>query len=289
MRRVLLQLDPDPQPASFDAIVALDAGAEVVLPYGGVTPENVVPLVHGAIFTRGPQQLHHTAIFIGGSDVSQAEAIAQVVQNTFFGPMRVSVLLDPNGANTTAAAAVWCVARHLSPPGPVLVLGATGPVGSRCVRLLAQASYQVKVGSREQSRAQAVVEQVLLHHAQAKLQPVQTSQPDALRQALQESQAILAAGAAGVQLLTQAQWEQSSARVLVDLNAVPPVGIQGIDPQDKATSRGEGICYGALGVGGIKMKIHRAAIAQLFEQNDLWLDAEEVYQLAQRVLAPQSG
>ena len=68
-------------------------------------------------------------------------------------------------------------------------------------------------------------------------------------------------------------------QVAIDLNAVPPAGIGGIQPQDKAAERDGQICYGAIGVGGTKMKIHKAAIRRLFKANDLVLDAEEIYAL----------
>ncbi len=287
MKKILLQLDTDSLPSSFDAITALDAGADVLLPYGNVTPENAVGLVHGAIFTRAPDQLHHTAIFIGGSDVAAAEAVAQAVTKAFFGPMRVSVVLDPNGSNTTAAAAVLAVVRHVARPGPVLVLGGTGPVGSRAVRLLARQGYSVRVGSRMLERAQRVVEAVLLQVPEAELQPLELSDSEALAGAVSEARAVLAAGAAGVQLLPQSVWQAAPVELLVDLNAVPPAGIQGVQVTDKATVREGKTCYGAVGVGGTKMKIHRRAIARAFEQNDLVLDAEQIYELGEQL--GQSG
>jgi hypothetical protein len=69
-------------------------------------------------------------------------------------------------------------------------------------------------------------------------------------------------------------------RVVIDLNAVPPLGVEGVELADKATERDGVICYGAIGVGGTKMKVHKAAIARLFESNDHVMDAEEVYSLA---------
>jgi hypothetical protein len=136
--RILIQLDCDPQPSTFDAVVAVDAGAEVLLRHGNVTPEAAVPLVHGAMFTRGGADLASTAIFVGGSDVAAAEAVFARVRKTFFGPVRVSVLLDPAGANTTASAAVVAAGRHLPLGEPAaaatlraVVLGGTGPVGQR--------------------------------------------------------------------------------------------------------------------------------------------------------------
>ncbi|HEU5321612.1 MAG TPA: methylene-tetrahydromethanopterin dehydrogenase N-terminal domain-containing protein, partial [Methylomirabilota bacterium] len=97
MKRLLLQLDADPHPSAFDRIVAHDAGADEVLSYGGVAPADVTPLVHGALFTRGPRELHHTAIWIGGSSVPRGEALLEAVTGAFFGPFRVSVMLDANG------------------------------------------------------------------------------------------------------------------------------------------------------------------------------------------------
>ena len=52
MKKILLQLDVDPQPCSFDAVVAVDAGADVLLQHGNVSPKNVVPLIHGALERR---------------------------------------------------------------------------------------------------------------------------------------------------------------------------------------------------------------------------------------------
>src|SRR6516162_6512022 len=138
-RKILIQLDSDLHPSVFDRVVAVDAGADEVFSYGGIRPEQIRDLVHGAIFTRGPKDLKRTALFIGGSDVAAGERLLEEVRRHLlpqFG-LQVSVLLDANGANTTAAAAVRAAARHLALKGaPALVLGGTGPVGQRVARLL---------------------------------------------------------------------------------------------------------------------------------------------------------
>ena len=105
MKNLLLQLDSSAHPSVFDRVVASDAGADEVMTYGGVTRDAVRDLVHGAIFTRGPKDLHHTAIFIGGADMAAGERLLDAVRGAFFGPLRVSVMLDSNGSNTTAVAA----------------------------------------------------------------------------------------------------------------------------------------------------------------------------------------
>ncbi|MCL6504365.1 MAG: bifunctional NADP-dependent methylenetetrahydromethanopterin dehydrogenase/methylenetetrahydrofolate dehydrogenase, partial [Pirellulales bacterium] len=206
--RILVQLDTDERPSLFDSVVAVDAGVQHLLRYCGVTPENVVPLVHGAIFTRGGDDLRCTAIFVGGSDVARAEAVLAAIRNTFFGPCRVSVMLDPNGANTTAAACVLAVAQHVELfQATAAVLAATGPVGQRVVRLLARQGAQVRVCSRNLARAEEICRRVAAQAAPARLEPWQTATAGETLAAMQGCQLVVAAGAAGVQLLpTDLPW-----------------------------------------------------------------------------------
>jgi hypothetical protein len=284
-RTILIQLDSDPQPSVFDRVVALDAGVDELFSYGGVRPEQVQALVHGAIFTRHPRDLKRTALFIGGSDVAAGERLLEEALRHMlpkFG-LRVSVLMDANGANTTAAAAVRAAARHLELRDvPALVLGGTGPVGQRVVRLLARQGAQVRVGSRQQARAAAVCETVQSRVNGAKLEPTATGTPAELAAALAGRALVIAAGATGAVLLPRAARAACPGlRVAIDLNAVPPLGIEGVEIADKGKERDGVIGYGAIGVGETKMKVHKAAIARLFESNDQVLDAEEVYALAE--------
>ena len=284
-RKLLIQLDSDPQPSVFDQVVAYDAGADVVLAYGGVTPEMVRDKVHGAIFTRGPKDLHCTAIFIGGSNVGLGERLLAEVRKQMlpqFG-LRVSVLLDANGANTTAAAAVRAAARNLELGSiKALVLGGTGPVGQRAALLLARQGAHVRLGSRQAAKAAAVAENICIKIPNAKLEPVAADPSGDLASALADCTLVIAAGAAGVLLLPRAVRQASrTLRVMIDLNAVPPAGIEGVGIADKGTERDGVLAYGAIGVGDLKMKIHKAAMARLFERNDQVLDAEEVYALGE--------
>ena len=284
-RKLLIQLDSDPQPSVFDQVVAYDAGADAVLSFGGVKPEMVRDKVHGAIFTRGPKHLHRTAIFIGGSDVAMGEKLlAEASKHMIpqFG-LRVSVLLDANGANTTAAAAVRAAARHVDlRSAKALVLAATGPVGQRVALLLARQGAEVRVGSRQAAKAAAVAEAILAKVPDAKLEPVAVDPSTDLSAALAERTLVIAAGAAGAVLLPRgARQACRTLRVMIDLNAVPPLGIEGVGVTDKAVEHDGVLGYGAVGVGDIKMKIHKSAIARLFERNDQVLDAEEVYALGE--------
>lgn len=276
--RILLQLDPDAQASVFDAVVAIDAGVEQLLQYRHVTADQVQELVHGAMFTRGPQDINSTAIFVGGTDVAAAEELLLKVLKCFFGPLRVSVMIDASGANTTAAAAVIAAGRHVQlQDATALVLAATGPVGQRVVRLLAREGTNVRVASRDLSRAERVCDQVRQRVQGAVLQPLATSRPS-LPAALEGVSIVIAAGAAGIELLPADVWQKCpTLGIAIDLNAVPPLGIGGIEATDRAVSRNGVTCYGAIGVGGTKMKIHSTAIARLFQSNSQVLDAEEVY------------
>ena len=288
MKKILLQLDVDSQPCPFDAIVAVDAGAEVLLRHAGVTPSGVTPLVHGAMFTRGGPDLASTAIFLGGSNVAEVEAVGQQIAKAFFGPVRVSVMVDPAGANTTAAAAVVAAARHLPLADQktagrlrAVVLGGTGPVGQRASRLLAGKGVQVTLVSRSVDRAAACCAAIKARQPDAIVTPAVSGM---LAPLLGSADLIMAAGAAGTQLLSAEQLDQATVcQVCIDLNAVPPAGVAGIEPTDKARARGSMTVYGALGVGGTKMKIHRNAIARLFTANDHWFDAEDLLAIGEEL------
>jgi len=280
--KILIQLDTDPQPSIFDAVVAVDAGAEHLFRHPGVTPETVRDLVYGALFTRGPADLNATAIFIGGSSVAAGEAVLAAVKKTFFGPFKVSVLLDANGANTTAAAAVLAAIESTggSVDGvTIAIMAATGPVGQRAARLLCRLGAKVKVGSRILDRATALADS-LQQTTGSVVTPLAASGSEALVEALLDCSVIVSAGAAGATLLPASVWRQlPRLKALIDLNAVPPLGIGGIEATDKNTQRDHVRAWGALGVGGTKMKIHKKAIQELFTSNDKILDAEQVLEL----------
>ncbi len=281
MKKLLLQLDSSPHPSVFDRVVAFDAGADEVMSYGGVTVDAVRDLVHGAIFTRGPKHLHSTAIFIGGSDVTQGEQLLKAVKKAFFGPLRVSVMLDSNGSNTTAVAAV---AKMRQAAGSLdgrsaLVTAGSGPVGLRAAGLLAKAGARVTVTSRR--AGDGSLSEKIRQRFGGSVREVAMADGSAAAQALEGAEMFLNAGPAGVCLIPRAAWVgRAGLQVAADVNAVPPLGVEGIEVGDDGAVRDGVTTFGALGIGNLKMKIHKACIAKLFEKNDLILDAESIAELA---------
>ncbi len=286
MDTILLQLDTDPLPSVFDRVVAVDAGVRHLFSYGGVTPDNVMPLVHGCIFTRGPKDLHNTALFVGGTDVAAGETVLAAVRKHLlprYG-LSVSVMLDSNGANTTAVAAVMAAAKHLDLSRcRSLVLGGTGPVGLRVARLLARRGGHVRIGSRQADRAEQAAAGIRKAVSGSEVEGVGVGSSSA--EPLADRDLVIAAGAPGAVLLPRSVREKAKKlKVAIDLNGVPPAGIEGVDATDKAAIKDGGlVCYGAIGVGGTKMKIHKAAVAELFTRTDAVLDLEEIDELARRM------
>jgi hypothetical protein len=246
-----------------------------------VAPADVTPLVHGAIFTRGPAELRNTAIWIGGTDVTAAEALAEAVQMAFFGPFRVSVMMDANGCNTTAAAAVARLASVVKLTGErAVVLGGTGPVGLRAAAMLTREGAAVTLCSRSLARARVACERLKARFG-VDVTPLQAYDEAGVTRALDGAHVCLSAGAAGVRFLTRAAWAgHRTLEALADVNAVPPLGIEGVEATDKGAERDGKRVFGALGVGSLKMKVHRACVGQLFERNDAVLDLERIYEVA---------
>lgn len=287
MKKLLYQFDTDPLASVFDNVVAHDGGADVVVPYGGISPANVGGLVDGTIFTRAPKDKKLTAIFIGGSDMAAGEALFKAVKKKFFANFRVSVMLDSNGSNTTAAAGVaWL---HHAANGQLagkraVILAGTGPVGQRAAVMLAREGAQVAITSRRKETAMATV-RAIADRFKVEVEAVEAADNAARSRAIAGAQIVFATGAAGVQLLDEASWkDHGTLELLADANATPPAGIEGVDMMDKMKERHGKLAFGAIGFGALKIALHRACIGKLFEQQDLSLDCDEIYAIAKTMV-----
>jgi len=283
MKKILLQLDTDRKASAFDQIVAYDAGVDQMIAFAPVQPEEVQGLVHGAVFTRGGKDLRNTAIFIGGSDVAAGEELLMAAVESFFGPFRVSVMLDSNGSNTTAAAAVRKITGALGVAGKkALVLGGTGPVGLRAAVLLAREGCRVGITSRSLARAEATCRKIKADFGLDVL-PCEVGNAEDMKHVLQDAEIILAAGGAGVCLLPREVWSGlKNLKLLADINAVPPLGIEGGNVTDDGLDREGKKFFGAIAIGNLKMKIHKESVRELFNDNSQILGVDEIYKIAQK-------
>jgi methylenetetrahydrofolate/methylenetetrahydromethanopterin dehydrogenase (NADP+) len=287
VKKVLLQLDTDQHPSPFDAIVAQDAGVDVLLSQGSVTPEAVRGLVQGAFFTRAPGD-SSMAVWVGGSDVIEGEKLLDEVQAAYFGPFRLSAMLDSDGCNTTAATAIALIAKDRDLRGRRAVVIGVGPVGLRSAALLTQEGCDVLAvtipadvlgtDSYHRPRGLAVADRLGIDARE----PADRSEMEA---ALEGANIVLAAGPAGVPVLRKEVWSASpTVELLADYNAAEPLGIEGVEAGDDLVEREGKLVLGALAVGSKKMKTHKACVRRLFERNDLVLNADGVYGVAREIV-----
>ena len=289
MRKLLLQLDSSRLPSVFDRVVAYDGAADEVMSYGGITEADVRDLIYGCIFTRGPKDLKHTAVFIGGSDMAVGEVLLAAAKRAFFGPFTVSLMLDSNGSNTTAVAAV---AKMLQAAGDVrgkrvLIVAGTGPVGIRAAGLFARAGAEVIITSRKAEAGERARDLVAKRFGGTVRAVTMPDAAEAVR-ACKDAELVLNAGPAGVMLVPKQAWaNRPRLKVIADVNAVPPLGVEGVEPMDDGVTKDGVRCFGALAIGNLKMKVHKACVARLFERNDLVLDAETIADVARELAAKQ--
>jgi hypothetical protein len=289
VRKVLLQLDTDEYPSPFDAVVAHDADVEVLLSHSGVKPEAVRGLVQDAFFTRGVDDLRTIAVWVGGKHVAAGEEVLAEVQKAFFGPFRVSVMLDSNGCNTTAATTIARIAKSRSLAASRAVVLGLGAVGLRSAVLLQKEGCEVTVAAlppdlfgddRPYHRPHGL--EVAQRLGVDVREPADRAELEAI---LDGAQIVLSAGPAGVQVLRRNFWAQhATIELLADYNAAEPLGIEGTKATDDLAEYDGKLVLGALAIGGPKMKVHKACVRRLFESNDQVLDTDAVYAIAKELV-----
>jgi hypothetical protein len=289
VKKILLQLDTEEHPSPFDAIVAHDADVDVLLSHGNVTREDARALAQDAFFTRGPDDLKNTAIWVGGKHVAAGEEIFAEVQKAFFGPFKVSVMLDSNGCNTTAATTIARIAKSYDLDGKRAVVIGLGSVGLRSAVLLAKEGCEVVVApvppdlfgdDRPYRRPRGLDAAEKLG-----LDPREPKDRSELEATLEGAQVVLTAGPAGVEVLRKDFWsEHPSLELLADYNAADPLGLEGTKATDDLADYDGKLVLGALAIGGPKMKVHKTCIRRMFESNDAVFDTDTVYEVAKELV-----
>lgn len=261
----------------FDVNMAYDAGWDHLIPYLSVETEEVTGLVQDAIFSRGPKAVRRTGVFIGGRDIHLATDMLETARSAMVPPFEVSVFADPSGAFTTGAAIVAKVEAALeSYHGDklegqhVLVFGGTGPVGSTAAVLAAQNGARVTLAGHAGVEAPRTVAERCREYYGVSLEAVDGSSPERKAEILKQADVVVAAAAAGVQVLDGPLLEQAQGlKVAADVNAVPPPGIAGLNAQDdgeplEGPPKGS-VGIGALAVGGLKYLIQHELLKRMRE------------------------
>jgi len=293
-KKVIIFLDTDKHASPFDILIAIDLFPEAqILHYSDVTIRDAKRIIQDAMFPRGPGGAKHTKIFIGGQDVEKALGILEVTKKSLFPPFELSVIIDPRGAYTTASAAVAKTLKLFKEKGfgdfkgkNATILAGTGPVGQVAARLYAMEGGNIVLTSRKLQRATAVASKINTELGTTKVCGAQAAAPDEIGEAIKKADLILAAGAAGIQLLPLNILRDygKQCKVLGDINAVPPLGIEGLKSthKDKEFLPGK-FGIGALAIGPLKIQIEAEMFRQAVESPNGIVDYKVAYEIAKKL------
>lgn len=297
---ILHMFTPGRQMSPFDINMAADAGYQIVVPYCEVGIESITGLTQDTIFSRGPKGVQRTGIFIGGRDALLATDMLERAKSAMVKPFVVSLMADPSGAYTTAAAMVACVeAALLKRHGHgldgqrVLVLGGTGPVGRIAGVIAAQAGASVSLSSRNGIDVAEQAARETGSRFAVTLHGVSGGDRAAVRTSLSEADVVLACAAAGVQVVSAEDLASAGAlKVAADVNAVPPEGIAGVGVMDdaKPLAGTSAVGIGALAIGNVKYQTQHRLLVQMREaEKAVRLGFSEAFATARAFLAESSG
>lgn len=289
-------ITPAKNASPFDVNMAYDAGWDAVTAYTNVESDEVDNLVQDAIFSRGPKAVKRTGLFIGGRDMVLAMDMLESARESMVPPFEVSVFADPSGAFTTAAAMVAAVEDQLKDKfdeslqgQKIVVLGGTGPVGSAASVIAAKAGSRVTMMGRQKDKADRVA--ALCNHAYgADMTGIKGDANDHKPEQLKDATVVLGTAAAGVQVMSAEDIASAgNLRVVADLNAVPPAGIEGVGVMDMGVpvpgSDSHAVGIGALAVGNVKYQTQNHLLKMMQEtEQPLYLHFEQAFEFARDYL-----
>jgi methylene-tetrahydromethanopterin dehydrogenase len=298
-RSILHMLDPMPNNSPFDINMAMDAGFDVLMPYSNVKLDSVHRLTQDAIFSRGPAGVKLTGIFIGGRDLGLAMDMLDASQQAMVPPFEVSVFADPSGAFTTAAALVACVEKELKAKHGkelkdcnALVFGGTGPVGIATGIIASSAGAETALVDHLLIDTASDVAKAYNRRFGCKLKGACASSEADKARLVAHVDIIFCAAKAGIQVLSSAVLKEArQLKVAGDVNAVPPLGIEGIKRGDSgvplihAINTKGAVGVGALAVGNVKYQLQNEMLKLMLKTDKpLYLDFREAYNKARDIV-----
>ena len=295
---ILFLLDTDEKASPFDICMAYDAGFNVVVPYENVTPEDVGKIVQDAIFSRDLKGIKRTCFFIGGKNMEKAEEVLKVAQRIMFPPFQTNIIIDPGGAYTTAAAMVAKVEESLEKHNlgklgaKTCAIFGTGSVGRVLAILLARLGCNVIIASINPNRKDGEeyaqrLSKLFREKFGVEVEGVFAPTPEKKMEIMEEADVIFCAPKAGIQVITEEMLKKMKRlKVIADVNAVPPFGVEGIKPNDDMREIAPGIFgIGALTIGRLKHKVEKEILreARINGRSEVY-DYNYAVQTARRIL-----
>ena len=278
LKELLFMLDTGRRASPFDLTMAYDAGFDAVIPYENVTPRDATVLTQDAMFSRSPKAFRHTCFFISGRDVAKAEDVLKSVKKAMFPPFETNVIIDPSGAYTTAVAIIAKVEDAMKSHGLGGLSGkryavfGTGPVGITVAEILTSLGCVVTVAEPNPMLNSDYLLQheafrgVLERHG-AYLHGVSAPTQAEKLKILKKTDVIFSLAARGVRIIEKELTKKLEPnKIMVDTNAVPPLGIEGLELNDYMKEIMPGIYgIGALIIGDLKYKLQKAILKEACE------------------------
>jgi len=298
-RSILHMLDPMPNNSPFDINMAVDAGFDVLMPYSNVKLDSVNGLTQDAIFSRGPAGVKRTAMFIGGRDIGLAIDMLAAAKRAMVPPFEVSVLADPSGAFTTAAALVACVEKELAAKHgktfkdcKAVVFGGTGAVGITTGVIASLAGLDVAIVDHLSLETANEIAAAYNRRFDCHMRGAFAGSDAEKAALIADVDIIFCTAKAGVQVLNAGVLKAAkNLKVAADINAVPPLGIEGVkrshygEPLLNAEQSPGAVGIGALAVGDVKYKLQNKLLRLLLEaERPLYLDFREAFAKARELV-----
>jgi len=294
-KKVFMFLDTDKHASPFDILTTIDVFPDAtIMKYEDVTAEDAEKIIYDAMFPRGPEGAKHTKIFINGRDFKRVNEILERAKKCMFPPFELAIIIDPRGAYTTATAAVAKTLELSLEKGfgdlenkAVTILAGTGPVGQTAARLYAFEKANVIVTSRDLQRATVVATKINEDVENEKARGVEAQTPEEIGKAIENSEIVLSAGAAGAQLLPFDVLKEygKKCRIVADINAIPPLGVEGLKSKaDKGEILPNVFGIGALAIGKLKNKVEVELIKRAAEEPRGIFDYKIAYEIAKKAI-----
>lgn len=288
-KTVFVFLDTDKYCSPFDMLVAIDAFPDsMIFKYENVTGEDAPKIVYDLLFPRGPEGAKHTKVFINGSNFEMVEEVVEATQKAMkSAPWGNSIIVDPRGGYSTAAAAVAKTFGAAMEKGfgtlegkKVTVLAGTGPVGQTAARIYAAEKANVTITSRTMAKGQAVADKINRKVGAQRVKVVEVTKPERTVDAVKDAEIVLSTGAGGIQLLSQAQIG-ASCKIVADINAIKPLGVEGLGSNDDGKEIRPGVFgIGALAIGKLKIKTETEMIKRATTEPQGLFDYSIAYSIA---------
>jgi hypothetical protein len=294
-KTVFVFLDTDKYCSPFDMLVAIDAFPDsMIFKYENVNDIEAPKIVFDLLFPRGPAGAAHTKVFINGSNFEMVEKVVEATQKAMkSAPWGNSIIVDPRGGYSTAAAAVAKTFGASMEKGlgtlegkKVTVLAGTGPVGQTAARIYAAEKADVTISSRSLAKGQAVADKINAECGATRVKVVEVAKPEQTATAVKEAEIILAAGAGGIQLLSKADLDAApNCKIVGDINAIKPLGVEGLGPNDDGIELKAGVWgIGALAIGKLKIKTEVEMIKRATAEPQGLFDYAIAYTIAKEAI-----